>query len=188
MEGLIKRIKAEAKAKMASIEREAAREEEQILEEAKKQAKAERTRILEEARKKATTEKQRIIAEARLKARKERAAVLDKMLENVIEQALEETHSVRKYRRYASLLNKLTKQAIEEIPSNEITVVVSKHDKGKIKLGRIKGKKIRVVSGNLPAGTIVESADKSVIISNNFAELIEENKQKIKRELVRKFF
>lgn len=188
MKRLMRKIKAEMKARVASIMREAAREEERILADAKKRARAERAKILEEAKKKAETEKQRIIAEARLKARKERVATLDRLLEEAIGQALNDLNSIRKYRQYASILNKVTKQAIEEIPSNKVNVLVSKRDKTKLRLGKIKGKKIRIVNGNLQAGTIVEASDKSVSISNDFAELVKERKQEIKRELVRRFF
>ena len=188
MEKLIGRIKEDVNGKISSILSEAKQAEQEILDEAKQKAASESKRILERARKKAEQEKQRIIAEARLKAKKEKAALIDRLLEQCIASVLKDLNKIRKYKNYAKVLNKLTKQAIAEMPAHSICVLVSEEDKDKLKLKAPKGKKLSVRVCKIGPGTIVEAADKSVRISNDFAEIIKENKQAIKRELMKKLY
>jgi vacuolar-type H+-ATPase subunit E/Vma4 len=188
MEKLISRIKEDVNSKILNILGEAKQAEQEILNEAKQKAASESKKILERAKKKAGQEKQRIIAEARLKAKTDKAALIDRLLEQCIASVLKDLDKIRKYKNYASVLNKLTERAIAEMPAQSICVFVSKEDKSKLKIKAPKGKKVTVRVCNIGPGTLVEAADKSVRISNEFAEIIEENKQAIKRELMRKLY
>jgi len=67
-------------------------------------------------------------------------------------------------------------------------VLVSKEDRAKLKIKKAKGKKVTVHICKMGPGTVVEAADKSVRISNDFAELINEGRQDIKRELAKKLY
>ncbi len=187
MEKLISRLKAETRAKVASIKREADKEAEAIIKEAKEKAKRIKAEILEKAKKKAEMERQRIIATARLNAKKEKAKLIDELFEEVVENAIAKLSKVRGQKRYAKLISELIKKASEQIADNSVVVVLPKGDKGKIKIPKLKGKKIKVEqSSKLKAGCIVKASDNSVLISSDFEELLMEKKQAVKA-LLKKF-
>lgn len=183
MKKLISRIKRDEAARIKEIESEAMLAEKEILKDAKQRAAYVRACILNDAKKIAEQERQRIIASADLQASREKAALIDELLEQYISAALENIDDIRKSSEYQEMLNRVTERAIDAIPSQSLRVTVSKEDKKLLKLKNRKDKRIEILEGNCGPGSIVESSDGKVRISNDLSELIREKKAKIKSAL-----
>jgi len=183
MKKLISRIKRAEAARIKEIESEAMLAEKEILKDAKQRAAYVCACILNDAKKIAEQERQRIIASADLQASREKAALIDELLEQYISAALENIDDIRKSSAYQEMLNRVTERAIDAIPSQSLRVTVSKEDKKLLKLKNRKDKRIEILEGNCGPGSIVESSDGKVRISNDLSELIREKKAKIKSAL-----
>ncbi len=185
MDGIIEKIKADTKKRLAEIERGRDSEVNRIQEKARREAGEIIAESTEKAEKEAVLEKERAIAAAKLQAKKEKAMLLDSLMERAISSAEERITELRDRTGYAEKLNSLANAAVEEIPSNSVTVLASKEDTEKIRIRKAKGKKVRLkASEAVKTGAIVQSANGKIKVDCTFSALLREEKSELKKELL----
>lgn len=184
MDGIIKKIKSETRDRIKSIEKLAEEEEMKIFEMARKEALAEARQIKENAKKRAELEKNRIVSAANLEAKKKKAELIDGILEKWISRALERIEELRRGKQYSKALSLMIKEAVEEIPSGKVLVLVSPEDKPKIKALKAGKKTVQIkASGEVKTGAIIRALNGSVEINATLPRLLENKKAKLKKEL-----
>jgi len=186
MNGIIERIRKETEKEILEIQKRYASLESSISTKAQQEANKKSMAVHEQAKKRAELEKTRIISAANLEARKKKAELIDSILESWISEAKENISELRREKSYPLKLRELVKTAVEEIPAENVTVLVSKADQNKIKTIKGKGKKISIKASNeLKTGAIIRSKNASVEINASFESLLENQKIEIKKELLK---
>jgi len=186
MDGIIERIRKETEKEISEIQKKYASLEAGIIGEAEQKAKEQTAIVHERAEKHAETEKTRIISAANLETRKKKAELVDIILESWISEARENISELRKDKSYAAKLKETVANAVEEIPADNVIVLVSKTDLGKVKTIKVKGKKITAKASNeLKTGAIIRSSNSDVEINASFSSLLENRKAEIKKELLK---
>ncbi len=186
MNEIIEKIRSETGKEISGIQKKYASLESEITAQAEQEAKEKVSGIREKSEKRAELEKTRIVSAANLEARKKKAELIDSILESWISEARKNISELRKEKSYAARLKEIVKTAVEEIPAEKVTVLVSNADLSKAKTVKVKGKKISVkASSELKTGAIIRSDNAEVEINASFVSSLENRKAEIKKELLK---
>jgi V/A-type H+/Na+-transporting ATPase subunit E len=162
------------------------------LEASKSALDAEYTKIITLSRKQAENLKRQIIGSSRLVARNKQLILIERAVNDVFEKAKEKLSSLNdEGENYGTLIKKMLKEGVSEIPSEELIVECNTKDRELVKIA-IKeilreNTKIRMTlsdeSLNVIGGIRIMSADRSMSYDNTLDSHIERLKPLIRKDI-----
>ena len=162
------------------------------LEASKSALDAEYTKIISLSKKQAENLKRQIIGSSRLVARNKQLILVERAVNDVFEKAKEKLSSLNNEgENYGTLIKKMLKEAVSEIPSEELIVECNTKDRELVKMA-IKGilrenTKIRMTlsdeSLNVIGGIRIMSSDRSMSYDNTLDSRIERLKPLIRKDI-----
>jgi V/A-type H+/Na+-transporting ATPase subunit E len=162
------------------------------LEKSKTNLRLEYDKIVQGARKQAENLKRQIVGSSRLASRNKQLVIVETAVNDAFEMAKKKLESSAKEKSYSSLINKMLKESISAIGSNEVIVECNKRDTDLVKKSisglskdNIKAKAVlSEKSINVIGGIRMRSADGSMTYDNTLDSRIERLKPLIRKNIV----
>jgi V/A-type H+/Na+-transporting ATPase subunit E len=162
------------------------------LEKSKTNLRLEYDKIVQGARKQAENLKRQIVGSSRLASRNKQLVIVETAVNDAFEMAKKKLESSAKEKSYSSLINKMLKESISALGSNEVIVECNKRDTDLVKKSisglskdNIKAKAVlSEKSINVIGGIRMRSADGSMTYDNTLDSRIERLKPLIRKNIV----
>lgn len=162
------------------------------LEKSKTNLRLEYDKIVQGARKQAENLKRQIVGSSRLASRNKQLVIVETAVNDAFEMAKKKLESSAKEKSYSSLINKMLKESISAIGSNEVIVECNKRDTDLVKKSisglskdNLKAKAVlSEKSINVIGGIRMRSADGSMTYDNTLDSRIERLKPLIRKNIV----
>ena len=163
------------------------------LEKSKTNLRLEYDKIVQGARKQAENLKRQIVGSSRLASRNKQLVIVETAVNDAFEMAKKKLESSAKEKSYSILINKMLKESISAIGSNEVIVECNKRDSDLVKksisgLSKDNNIKAKAVlsekSINVIGGIRMRSADGSMTYDNTLDSRIERLKPLIRKNIV----
>lgn len=162
------------------------------LERSKTNLRLEYDKIVQGARKQAENLKRQIVGSSRLASRNKQLVIVETAVNDAFEMAKKKLESSAKEKSYSSLINKMLKESISAIGSNEVIVECNKRDTDIVKRSisglskeNIKAKAVLSEKTiNVIGGIRMRSADGSMTYDNTLDSRIERLKPLIRKNIV----
>ena len=162
------------------------------LEKSKTNLRLEYDKIVQGARKQAENLKRQIVGSSRLASRNKQLVIVETAVNDAFEVAKKKLESSAKEKSYSSLINKMLKESISAIGSNEVIVECNKRDTDLVKKSisglskdNIEAKAVlSEKSINVIGGIRMRSADGSMTYDNTLDSRIERLKPLIRKNIV----
>jgi V/A-type H+-transporting ATPase subunit E len=162
------------------------------LEKSKTNLRLEYDKIVQGARKQAENLKRQIVGSSRLASRNKQLVIVETAVNDAFEMAKKRLESSAKEKSYSGLINKMLKESISAIGSNEVIVECNKRDIDLVKRSisglskeNIKAKAVLSEKTiNVIGGIRMRSADGSMTYDNTLDSRIERLKPLIRKNIV----
>jgi V/A-type H+-transporting ATPase subunit E len=185
-EDLLAAVRANAQEKMKEIRDRAEAEALKIRTDAEEKAQGSRSAYLEEAQRSVQLQKSKLISKAGAEKRMAFAKAKEDLFQQVFDQAARRMASVRDHQGYRQLLKKLTGEAMEELPGEEIRVHIDPRDEPLCReiLREMKRNCEVVTDLTTMGGLNATTADERFMIFNTLESRLERARELMKSEIM----
>jgi len=173
---IIEKIGEDTEKEVKAVLEEAEGKVDEIIKEAQSKAKKEEEEILHRGAREAELAKQRIIADAKLKARKQKLDVKEAAIQAAFGEAEKELQKLGSTAKYPPILEKIIKEAVNSIGSEDMEIMASKADRKILtqdflnSLSKESGANIALSPQTIETygGVIVKAKNEKIEVDNTF--------------------
>ncbi|BDC36415.1 MAG: hypothetical protein EF806_06405 [Candidatus Methanoliparum thermophilum] len=190
---IIKDIETRTKEEIGKIMEDAEKKIAEIRRKKEEDAEKEKNKILDRGKNLAEREKQRILADARIKAKKEFLEEKERIIQEVIDKAIDKLREIVKSKEYEKKLLDLIKSSVDIIDEKKVDILVNKRDKETLekhadRLNKILGNINYIIGKPIDCigGVIVRS--ENVEVDNTLETRLERSMERLRADIAKMLF
>jgi len=191
---IIKDIEARTKEEIEKIMEDAEKKIAEIKRKKEEDAEKEKNKILDQGKNISERVKQRILADARIKAKKEFLEEKERIIQEVIDKAIDKLREIVNSKEYEKKLLDLIKASVDIIDEKKVNILVNKRDKEILekhtdRLNKILGSNINYTIGkpiDCIGGVIVTS--ENVEVDNTLETRLERSMERLRADIAKMLF